>query len=110
MRQNSITLSLEPIRDPNPSTPEFRRTMAETKAENHSPKGEEDEKLAAEAMAVLDFDLLCAAVARQTQGIFSEKAGNEEANRVGFGGVQRMWEGGVLDCLEDQRIAIESAW
>ncbi|MQL91504.1 hypothetical protein Taro_024116 [Colocasia esculenta] len=66
--------------------------------------------------SVLDFDMLCATVAMQTQGFSVEKRGKggmvaveeeeEEAGEVG--GVQRMWEGGVLDCFQDHRIAIEA--
>lgn len=80
---------------------------------------EEGTKGVAEGVAVLDFDMLCATVALQTQG-FSEKrrkavaeAEEEEEEREEggeFGGVQRMWEGDILDCMEDRRIAIEAAW
>lgn len=60
-----------------------------------------------EGMTVLDFDMLCATVALQTHGV-SRKA--EEEFEGDFGGVQRMWEGEILDCLQDRRIAIESVW
>ncbi|WOL05213.1 hypothetical protein Cni_G13940 [Canna indica] len=69
--------------------------------------------------AVLDFDVLCATVALQTQGFSVEKqrrkegtaAEEEEDEEAGleFGGVQRMWEGDIVDCFEDRRIAIEAA-
>ncbi|KAJ0974874.1 hypothetical protein J5N97_016839 [Dioscorea zingiberensis] len=67
-----------------------------------------------EGMAVVDFDMLCATVALQTQGFSVErrKGGEEEDEREEGGefcGVQRMWEGDVLDFFEDRRIAIESA-
>ncbi|XP_039145879.1 uncharacterized protein LOC120283303 [Dioscorea cayenensis subsp. rotundata] len=67
-----------------------------------------------EGVAVLDFDMLCATVALQTQGFSVERRkGSEEDDEMEesgeFGGVQRMWEGGVLDFFEDRRIAIESA-
>lgn len=63
-------------------------------------------------MAVLDFDMLCATVALQTQGVKTEKWAEEDDRDIGgeFGGVQRLWEGTVLDCLADRRIAIESSF
>ncbi|KAF8409385.1 hypothetical protein HHK36_005460 [Tetracentron sinense] len=62
-----------------------------------------------EGMAVLDFDMLCATVALQMQG---KQGVLEQADEDGgeFGGLQRMWEGEVLDCFEDRRIALETAW
>lgn len=75
-------------------------------------KEEEGERLM-EEVAVLDFDMLCAAVALQTQGVKVErriaKEEEEEQGDVEVGAVQRMWEGDVLGCLEDRRIAMESA-
>lgn len=72
---------------------------------------EEEEKLM-EGMAVLDFDMLCSTVALQTQGkwrkLESEDFDAMGANGGEFGGVFRMWEGEVIDCFEDRRIAIES--
>lgn len=74
--------------------------------------GQEEEELI-EGMAVLDFDMLCSTVALQTQGkwtrLESVDAGDDEKGGD-LGGVLRMWEGEVLDCCEDRRIAIESAW
>ncbi|GMH15808.1 hypothetical protein Nepgr_017649 [Nepenthes gracilis] len=52
----------------------------------------EEEKVLLEGMAVLDFDMLCSTVALQNQGKW-----------------RLMWEGEVLDCFDDHRIAIESA-
>lgn len=76
---------------------------------------EEDMCMSMEGMAVLDFDMLCATVALQTQGYSVGKGGKLEGRDEGdeeeeeeFGGVQRMWEGGVLDCFEDRWIALES--
>ncbi|KAJ6767266.1 DUF614 FAMILY PROTEIN-RELATED [Salix purpurea] len=79
---------------------------------------EEEEKLLMEGMSVLDFDMLCSTVAMQTQGknrsqIESNKEEEEEGDLLhynnGGGGVGfRMWEGEVLDCFDDRRIAIES--
>ncbi|KAK8930837.1 hypothetical protein KSP39_PZI016309 [Platanthera zijinensis] len=67
-----------------------------------------------EEVAVLDFDMLCAVVALQTQGMNVgrriAKEENEYQVEVDLGGVQRMWEGDVLGCLEDRRIAMESMW
>ncbi|KAF8411253.1 hypothetical protein HHK36_003800 [Tetracentron sinense] len=61
-----------------------------------------------EGMAVLDFDMLCATVALQTEGKWG-KLEQVDEDGVEIGGVQRMWEGEVLDCFEDRRIALETA-
>ena len=80
---------------------------------------EEEEKLLMEGMSVLDFDMLCSTVAMQTQGKnWSQIESNKEEeegdllhyNNGGGGGGFRMWEGEVLDCFDDRRIAIESLW
>lgn len=71
---------------------------------------ESKEEESRERMAAIDFDMLCATVALQTQGISTKKGVREDEFELDFGGVQRMWEGEVLDCFEDRRIAIESAW
>ncbi|PON49314.1 PLAC8 motif-containing protein [Parasponia andersonii] len=80
-------------------------------------KEEEEEERLLEGMAVLDFDMLCSTVALQTQGKWRNleglEGGDEDGNGDGdggdFGGAFRMWEGELLDCFEDRRIAIESA-
>ncbi|OVA06774.1 Uncharacterized protein family Cys-rich [Macleaya cordata] len=75
--------------------------------------GEKGEKFM-EGMAVMDFDMLCATVALQTQAGFYSRStwgkldDDSEGGEFG-GGVQRMWEGDVLDCFEDRRIALETA-
>ncbi|KAJ3705145.1 hypothetical protein LUZ61_008850 [Rhynchospora tenuis] len=57
------------------------------------------------AVAVIDFDMLCAAVAAAAP----TKVAEEGDERWGFGHVQRMWEGELLaDYLEDRRIAMEA--
>ncbi|KAF6147507.1 hypothetical protein GIB67_014646 [Kingdonia uniflora] len=68
-----------------------------------------------EGMAVLDFDMLCATVALQSQSGFVLREtqwgtlnDDDDANGVGVGGVQRLWEGEVLDCFEDRRIVVET--
>lgn len=75
-------------------------------------EGEEGVRLMDE-VAVLDFDMLCAAVALQTQGVKVERRMSKEEEDArgdaGLGGVQRMWEGDVFGCLEDRRIAMEAA-
>ncbi|OWM91327.1 hypothetical protein CDL15_Pgr000271 [Punica granatum] len=79
-------------------------------------QGSEEEQRLMEGMAVLDFDMLCSTVALQAaQGKWKSLDGGiegEEAAVLGdFGvGVLRMWEGEVLDCFEDRRIALQSAW
>ncbi|CAM8988161.1 hypothetical protein QQ045_006389 [Rhodiola kirilowii] len=72
--------------------------------------GEEEERLLADGMAVLDFDMLCSTVALQSHGKWTVLNVEDEGfDGVDFGGVLRMWEGEVLDCFEDKRIAVETA-
>lgn len=88
------------------------------KQETVLKKVEEEEKerfLEGNGKSVVDFDVLCSTVALQTQGKLAAKLqsfhGGEEDGNVGdLGGVFRMWEGEVLDCLDDRRIALESLW
>ncbi|XP_074583951.1 uncharacterized protein LOC141839978 [Curcuma longa] len=77
---------------------------------------EEEVEQEREMHAVLDFDMLCATVALQTHGFSAgrtrwKESVAEEADEEGveFSGVQRMWEGDVMDCFDDRRIAIEAA-
>ncbi|KAJ4745342.1 Protein PLANT CADMIUM RESISTANCE 8 [Rhynchospora pubera] len=57
------------------------------------------------AVAVIDFDMLCSAVAAAAP----TKVAEEPDERWGFGHVQRMWEGELLaDYLDDRRIAMEA--
>ncbi|RWW54392.1 hypothetical protein BHE74_00039029 [Ensete ventricosum] len=78
---------------------------------------EAEEAVRREVAAVLDFDMLCATVALQTQGMSLGKSRRKEAvteegdedEEMEFGSVQRMWEGDVTDCFDDRRIAIETA-
>ncbi|CAA6675022.1 unnamed protein product [Spirodela intermedia] len=78
-------------------------------------EGWEETRLLEEVAHVLDFDLLCATVALQTQGFSVDKRGSgdvgedEDELAVEVEGVQRMWEGGVFDCLQDRQIAIETS-
>lgn len=61
-------------------------------------------------VAVLDFDMLCAAVAAAAPAKVVQLA-EEGEERWGLGHVQRMWEGELLaDYLDDRRIAIEATW
>ncbi|KAG5143473.1 hypothetical protein JHK82_019168 [Glycine max] len=79
---------------------------------------EEVKERLVEGVAVLDFDMLCSTVAlRAAHGKWGklgaeeeEEEEEEEEKEEGgeFGGVLRMWEGEVLDCFDDHRIAIES--
>jgi hypothetical protein len=64
-----------------------------------------------EGVAVLDFDMLCAAVAAAATPEKVAELAEEGEERWGFGHVQRMWEGELLeDYLDDRRIAIEATW
>ncbi|XP_051215402.1 uncharacterized protein [Lolium perenne] len=81
-------------------------TASRSQPEREESEGEE------EAMAVLDFDMLCASVAMSAErrkgaaGLAAAVAASEG----GGGGVQRMWEGDVvIDCFDDRRIALEAA-
>lgn len=82
-------------------------------------EGEGEEEKLMEGMAVLDFDMLCSTVALQAaQGKWRSLGGGgggaegEDAAILGDlgGGVLRMWEGEVVDCFEDRRIALQSSW
>lgn len=93
---------------------------------NNGGGAEEEERLLTEGVAVLDFDMLCSAVAAmQSQGKckwtklddYNNNNNEEEEEREydEFGGqngpgVLRMWEGDVVNCFDDQTIALESAW
>ncbi|KAF8664442.1 hypothetical protein HU200_054614 [Digitaria exilis] len=87
---------------------------AEEKEQRRESESEGEEEPAGVA-AVLDFDMLCASVAlsaeRRKGAAAAGAAGGDCGGGVGVGGgVQRMWEGDVvLDCLEDRRIALETA-
>ena len=84
---------------------------------NGNGEEEERERLL-EGMSVLDFDMLCSSVALQSaHGSWGKLGGrtlgagnDEEGEEQHVGGVLRMWEGEVLDCFDDRRIALESAW
>lgn len=81
---------------------------------------EEKERLLDEGgVSVLDFDMLCSAVAAmQNQGQCKwvnnqQQDYHEDGYDDGFdsgirGGVLRMWEGDVFDCFDDRRIVLES--
>ena len=90
--------------------------MAETEAVKRGEtevEGEGEERRLLEEVAVLDFDMLCSTVALQAQGKWTkiDHHGNGDDEDSGeFGGVFRMWEGELLDCFEDRRIAIQSIW
>lgn len=64
---------------------------------------QEKERKSLDTLPILDFDLLCARVAMQSEPL------SLEIQRDGAEvGVQRMWEGGVLDCLDDTDIAVQT--
>ncbi|KAJ9690247.1 hypothetical protein PVL29_012748 [Vitis rotundifolia] len=75
-------------------------------------EGEGEEQRLLEGVAVLDFDMLCSTVALQAQGKwtkFDHNGNGDDEDSGEFGGVFRMWEGELLDCFEDRRIAIQTA-
>ncbi|ESW31229.1 hypothetical protein PHAVU_002G220600 [Phaseolus vulgaris] len=74
---------------------------------------EEERESLLEGVAVLDFDVLCSTVALQAGhgkwgklGVGYDDDDEEEGGQ--FGGVLRMWEGEILECFDDHRIALES--
>ncbi|CAH2042905.1 unnamed protein product, partial [Thlaspi arvense] len=75
-------------------------------------EGDKEEERFLGGVTVLDFDMLCSTVAMQTEGkyrklqVHDEGEGGQDKE---FGGILRMWEGELLDCFEDRRIALESA-
>lgn len=86
---------------------------AKDEAEEEEKEAEEKERLL-DGMAVLDFDMLCSTVTLQSQQgkwrTFNSLGEDLQEDGGELGGVLRMWEGEVLDCFEDRRIALESAW
>lgn len=75
--------------------------------EEENSGGEEERLL--EDVTVVDFDMLCSTVALQTHGKWGKLGGvGDEEEVTESGGVFRMWEGELLDCFEDRRIALES--
>ncbi|KAL9305772.1 putative PLAC8 motif-containing protein [Arabidopsis thaliana] len=87
--------------------------IADIRADDGGVAVEERERLTElEGISVLDFDLLCSTVALQTQGKWRklESSEGEDATEDDYGGgVLRLWEGDVMDCLEDRHLCIESA-
>ncbi|CAJ1936292.1 unnamed protein product [Sphenostylis stenocarpa] len=72
---------------------------------------EEERDRLLEGVAVLDFDVLCSTVAMRAQhGKWGKLEVEDEQEEEGgeFGGVLRMWEGEILECFDDHRIALES--
>ncbi|KAL5731136.1 hypothetical protein ACHQM5_003894 [Ranunculus cassubicifolius] len=86
--------------------------MADTEKSAINGEEEEEEKLM-EGMSVLDFEMLCASVALQAEKGLSCKENwenlDDDGGDIGGGGVQRMWEGDVLDCFEHRGIALQTA-
>ncbi|TQD73985.1 hypothetical protein C1H46_040484 [Malus baccata] len=92
---------------------EKQETVLLKKAADEAEGEEKERLLEGNGMAVVDFDLLCSTVALQTQGKLAAKLQSfpdvEEGGDAGdLGGVFRMWEGEVLDCFDDRRVALES--
>ncbi|XP_014507430.1 protein PLANT CADMIUM RESISTANCE 7 [Vigna radiata var. radiata] len=73
---------------------------------------EEERESLLEGVAVLDFDVLCSTVALQAQhgkwGRLGVADDDQEEESGEFGVVLRMWEGEILECFDDHRIALES--
>lgn len=79
----------------------------------------EEEQSLLERLTILDFDMLCATVALQSQkgqwGRLNADENDDEEGMIysngGGGGVLRMWEGELIyDCFDDRRIALLSTW
>jgi len=76
--------------------------------EGREENGDGEKESLLESTAVVDFDLLCSSVAlRSSHGSWGKLGGRDDEQQ---GGVLRMWEGELLDCFDDRRIAFESAW
>lgn len=91
----------------------LRRMAATEVVKSGETEGEGEEQRLLEGVAVLDFDMLCSTVALQAQGKwtkFDHNGNGDDEDSGEFGGVFRMWEGELLDCFEDRRIAIQTAW
>ncbi|KAL8460262.1 hypothetical protein ACS0TY_031977 [Phlomoides rotata] len=74
---------------------------------------EEEERLLGKEATALDFDMLCATVALQSQqgkwGKLNEENGDVPNYIQSGGGVHRMWEGElVYDFFDDRRLALQS--
>ncbi|XP_003635067.2 uncharacterized protein LOC100246768 [Vitis vinifera] len=90
----------------------LRRMAATEVVKSGETEGEGEEQRLLEGVAVLDFDMLCSTVALQAQGKwtkFDHNGNGDDEDSGEFGGVFRMWEGELLDCFEDRRIAIQTA-
>lgn len=61
-----------------------------------------------EGMPVLDFDVLCATVAMQSENLSFEF--QRLSDREAGGGVHRMWEGDLMDCCDDRNIFLRTAF
>lgn len=61
-----------------------------------------------EGMPVLDFDVLCATVAMQSEHLSFEF--RRLPDRESGGGVHRMWEGDLMDCCDDRNIFLRTAF
>jgi hypothetical protein len=59
-----------------------------------------------EGMQVLDFDILCATVAMQSEHLSFEF--QRLSDREADGGVHRMWEGDLMDCCDDRNIFLRT--
>lgn len=66
---------------------------------------QDKERKSSDSLPILDFDLLCATIAMQREPLSVDI--QRDACEVG---VQRMWEGGVLDCFENREIALKTCW
>ncbi|KAL6567465.1 hypothetical protein OROGR_001133 [Orobanche gracilis] len=91
----------------------------EKKGGADTAEGEENERLLMEEVTLLDFDMLCAAVAMQAQkgkwgnlkivDSEEENLGSDYYQHGEEGGVHRMWEGeSVYGCLDDRPLALQS--
>lgn len=81
----------------------------------------EEEQSLMDRVTILDFDMLCATVALQSQkGQWGRLNADENDDGEGIihsngggggGGVLRMWEGELIyDCFDNRRIALQSTW
>eukprot|EP00249_Psilotum_nudum_P016419 c25816_g1_i2 orf=214-993(+) len=71
-----------------------------------SQQQQERGRKSSDRLPIVDFDVLCATVARQSEALAVEL--DQTLAEETAGGVQRMWEGGVLACFDESEIVLQT--